>query len=327
MRCIGAYKVLYNPDYHVLCRPNGEFVFNVRSERSFNKTFYERKEQELEFHVNLWNLLKQNHNDYADEELLVNLILLLSDSSNETTENLSFFIEELFKLTTNEDDMEFESVCQRLVRTYKNLNPGPLIIPVQKENESNDFTFNPTINRRSREIANQSITKALYRNSSTNGLRKCTTKVNFTSRVRMMYDKKKEIEERCRQLREQKERQELEKCTFQPVISQYTKRATTRVRRREVGIVKNPGKENERNGNQRIVRKVLPVKTNPHERIEREPLMKVEVNISPNRKGIIVLYKGESLYNIIENFARVHQLSKDNIEDLYQQLKEQTDLL
>eukprot|EP00826_Nyctotherus_ovalis_P003856 TRINITY_DN10798_c0_g1_i8.p1 TRINITY_DN10798_c0_g1~~TRINITY_DN10798_c0_g1_i8.p1 ORF type:complete len:328 (+),score=80.26 TRINITY_DN10798_c0_g1_i8:537-1520(+) len=327
MRLIGAYKILYNPDYHVLCRPDGEFVFNSRSEKAFNKAFYERKEEELEFQVNLWNLLKQNHNDYADEELLINLMLLLSDSTNEAAENIAVFVEELFKLTAKEGDTEFQCACQQLVRRYKSLNPGPLILPTQKEPENTEFSFNPTINKRSRELATQTLNKALSRNSS-------TQKYTFDSRIMRMYDKRRETEEKYKQLRALKEREELAQCTFRPVISQRKKRPATRLRtgckvEKEIMVKskgnldlkgakweKRQGKENREDGNS--VRKRVS---------KKEPLMRVEVNILANRKGTLVLYKGESLYEVIEKFAHVHQLSKENVEDLYKQLKEQTDQL
>ncbi len=216
MHFIGVYRILYNPEFHVHCKPDGDLVSRDPAKRS--KGFVERRDRELEFHINLWRLLKRQQADCVDSALLIELLLLLSDSAYESVGELAAYTEgtsgctihlELlqaadrgYRKASGAGPQEMQWTCEQLIKSYKSLNPAPLLIPTQKPQKEPDYSFNPAIDTKSRKIAERSASDLQI----------------GATRVAQMYNKQRATEERLSQLRQEKSAAEMQDCTFHPII-------------------------------------------------------------------------------------------------------------
>jgi len=364
MYSIGIYKILYNPLYHILCRPDGDFIF--RTQPLYHSHFYYRKDKELEFHVNVWRLLKRKHKGYIDAELLIELILLLSTAYKEDKERLVLYIEELFKAADrayNHHQEEVHWTCEQLVKSYKELNPGPLLIPTLKESANTSFSFNPRINERSRRLANKSLSEYMSRHNKTwDGDTSASTDSGFNSRIMMMYEKKQGVENMNEYLRRQKQHNELKECTFHPKLYPYKIRAHSVKRERKVWRTKEEMEFEEctfnpvlcslnkphsiapfPKGYDKVIRRMrdanrerIVQKENRNVNIKlgkapsmcfrkkklKKPLLKIKVDISAHRKGLIVVKEGDEIETLVNNFGKVYQLSRTKEETLCRRIKE-----
>lgn len=91
MYLAGVYKILYNPDYHVKCKPDGEVI--CRDKEKWAKPYFLRKDKELEFHINLWRILKRSNMEFIDCVILLELLILLFDTSQEPIKELAAYTE------------------------------------------------------------------------------------------------------------------------------------------------------------------------------------------------------------------------------------------
>ena len=126
MNKAGLYKILYNPNFHVSCHPNGKLVLNDKSLKFNNKRFSTRKKQELEFQMTVWNIF--NNNDKIEANFLCEFMLSLSKSKSEDRETIIRNLKELIKVN---DSVNYEEI----IKLYTSLNPGPLFIDI-RENQS-----------------------------------------------------------------------------------------------------------------------------------------------------------------------------------------------
>ena len=371
MRCIGIYKILYNPEYHVLCRPNGEFIYKQTTFK--NDKFYTRKDKELEFQINTWGLLKRNHKGYIDAELLIELILLLATSYMDNYDSLIFDTVKLFKAADNaygkmEYHGEIHLICKQLIKSYRELNPGRLIISIPKESIDQELTFHPKINEKSRRMADMNLNNyKLFCNQSLN----ISTDSEFDSRIMMMYDKKRAVDDMCEYLRNKKEQNELNECTFKPKLNPYKFRSYSAKRdlkrcktteelefekctfnpmiyRRNLvsskintpkgydEAVKRLREAERENVRKNLEKEKIPTGTN-YQKVRmrkpqipamcyrksnmKKPLLKINVDITDHKKGLIIINKGDDLYKVVSDFARIFKISEKKTEDLYEKIK------
>eukprot|EP00826_Nyctotherus_ovalis_P064739 TRINITY_DN9502_c0_g1_i3.p1 TRINITY_DN9502_c0_g1~~TRINITY_DN9502_c0_g1_i3.p1 ORF type:complete len:402 (+),score=81.89 TRINITY_DN9502_c0_g1_i3:354-1559(+) len=359
MRLLGIYRVLYNPAYHVLCRPNGDSAFKHLPS---SLSFHSRKDKELEFQVNIWGLLKRKHRGYIDAEVAIELLLLLAAANKESVEMLGECVEELLRAadraygSVSGDDLGWS--CEQLVKAYKELNPGPLIVPKLKEPVNASFSFNPRINERSRRLADRSLSHYL---SHCNGAFNLSS--DFAARVFLMRQKQLAVRQFVEHLRSQQMRAEVEECTFCPRLRVYRGRVQSAKRERSVWKTREE-KELEEctfnpilcrlegrsvktplpNGYDKVVQRMrnankekalekenvsnasncgrIKLKRAPGICSRKKSLLKIKVDVTTHRKGQITVKEGDNLQAIINNFAKSFQLPKTKTDYLYKKVKE-----
>ena len=243
------YKILYNPEFHLHCRPDGEFATKVKG--AVSRGFQTRKDQELEFHINLWRLLKRRKGECIDAVVLLELLILFSDSGYESVGELAAYTEgkvgvkiviELLRAAEKgygEVESEAETsgmkwTCEQLIKSYKGLNAAPLLIPKAKIERMQSFSFNPKINPKSRAIAERSkcefnMCRTCKSPTRTEDIDFDISSNNMDTRVAMMYEKHREIEEKREKMRMKQMEEEVKECTFHPVLcsSRVMRRCTS----------------------------------------------------------------------------------------------------
>jgi len=411
LRQIGLYSIIYNSQYFINLTPNGDFQekpYLIRENIPHFYKFNSRKDLEIEFQINLWKLLKGNHSFYIEPDVLIELIMLLSDRRynyycKENEQELINYVSDLIKAadfnSENSENLEKSQPCwdsEKLVKTFKKLYSGKLILKAdfKKNCEFRDYSFTPKINKKSREIANKSMSIYLQRNNSERSieipnkrsLSVCKSMERIDSHVNLMLEKYKELSIKKEKMREIKQFEEIQKCTFRPILLNNSKILTSKSKRREmcdstlkkyekskeerelenctfhpklyqnntkifknenmpfkpigyekiITRLRNANYENEQKIKEKTripigenYEKVKKLKENipkmvNRQKILKEPILKVEIDVSNNRKSTIVLRKGDNLEEIIRNFAKTFQLNDQKIEKLYDSLSQLT---
>lgn len=158
-----------------------------------------------------------------------------------TQENIKSRHEMDYDISTKEN-VQMKWTCEKLIKSFKALNECPLLLPQQIENidqnQTVDFPFKPTIDNKSKKIANKTMRafdskceelspQQTWENNnlmivksenSRNESAFRTGGSGVISRVEMMYEKQKETKHKIECLRQELKKEEVKGCTFHPLL-------------------------------------------------------------------------------------------------------------
>ena len=236
MNSIGVYQILFNPNYGIKLDQNGNI--DSKGIKYKSEKFSTRLNKEIQFHKEYSSLLSYMKTPKANCELVVGILMILFDITNNGLDELSNAIGQLldaaymeYRLGEGRSEPHVTKAWNttKLVKLFKSLTESKYIGEIYNFEKahrpqkaySEKLKFEPAINSNSEKLSKKYIEKyssKLQPNDNFKELKHTKSNSNLETRLMIIYERQKQIDKKIKIEQEKKMNDELKECTFKPIL-------------------------------------------------------------------------------------------------------------